>query len=408
MALPVSNWRRTLFFIFVLALLTRGAFILTQQDGFYFPDSTIYSQAAVNLLTTGDLGATYQRAPAYPVFLAAVYAFLGESTFAIRAVESFIGAFLAVVIAVIGRRVGGKIAGALAGIIWAVYPMGVFIAGLVYPTGLCAMLLACGVWCLLPLPKQELSAKGIFAGGVFFGLAALTIPVALLTIVVIDVWVLYWSRHSRFLLASLLFLGSALVLAPWTARSLLVHGQLVAIQPSAERHLPRIRTGQSHDRDDKVGAILQRPDLYLAHFGRQFLGFWELYPERITMSRPGFRERWNERDPRVVRNTIYTPNPLINIISLLSTGPVFLFAILGAGAMCLKREWRNLSMLLAMIFSFAVGYALFVGKMRYRIPIEPYVIILSAYGMARTWKYLSRKRACGIFPDIRNMEQTKP
>ena len=119
-----SNWRRTVFLIFFLALLTRVAFILTQQDGFYFPDSLIYSQTAVKLLSAGEFGADFGLAPGYPVFLAAVYWLFGESIFAIRVVESVIGALLAVIMAQVGRRVGGEIVGALAGIIWAVYPLG--------------------------------------------------------------------------------------------------------------------------------------------------------------------------------------------------------------------------------------------------------------------------------------------
>ena len=96
------------------------------------------------------------------------------------------------------------------------------------------MFLACGVCCLLPATHEELSAKGVFAGGLFFGLAALTIPVALLTIVVVAAWVFYWARHSRLFLASLLLLGSVVSLAPWTARNFLVHGRLVPVQANFE------------------------------------------------------------------------------------------------------------------------------------------------------------------------------
>src|SRR5262245_17860397 len=152
-----SSWRRTVSLIFFLALLMRGAFVVTQQDGFYFPDSLQYSEAAVNLLRFGEFGTTYDRAPAYPVILAGVYSLFGESIFATRVVESLMGAFLALVIATLGRRVGGEIVGAVAGVIWAVYPMGIFIAGLVYPTGLATVLLACGVWCVLPANDDELS-----------------------------------------------------------------------------------------------------------------------------------------------------------------------------------------------------------------------------------------------------------
>ena len=389
MTLLVSSWHRALLLIFVLALLTRGFFIGTQQDGFYFPDSISYSRTAVNLIEYGEFGATFGRAPAYPVFIAAVYALFGESIFAIRAVESVMGAFLAVIIAVLGRRAGGELNGALAGGIWAVYPMGVFIAGLVYPTGLAAMLLACGVWCLLPDELEELSAKGVFAAGIFFGLATLAIPVGLLTIIVVAAWVFYWSRRRRMVMACLLLFGAALALGPWTLRNFAVHGKLVAVQANIDRHTPKILIADKKDSGDDWNSITRRLDAFAAHLGMQFIHFWELYPDRIKMSRPRHRENWKQKDSRVVTSTIFSPGGLINMISIVSTGPVFLFAILGTGIMWFRREvQRHVSLFWAMILSFAIGYAFFVGRIRYRIPIEPYIIIVSAYGLASTWYVL--------------------
>jgi hypothetical protein len=39
--------------------------------------------------------------------------------------------------------------------------------------------------------------------------------------------------------------------------------------------------------------------------------------------------------------------------------------------------------------SFAIGYSFFWGKTRYRLPIEPYIILLSAYGLQHTWVVLA-------------------
>ena len=386
------NWRHTSFLVFLLAFLVRGAFILTQQDGFYFPDSLVYSQTAVSLLSVGEFGANYDRAPAYPVFLAAVYWLFGESILAIRVVESFMGAFLAIVMAALGRRVGGEIVGILAGIMWAVYPMGIFIAGLVYPTGLAVMLLACGVWCMLPARQEELSGKGVFSGGVFLGLAALTIPVALLTIIVAAAWVFYWARQSRLFLALLLFLGAGVTIVPWTARDFLVHRQLVPVESSFKRYLPQIVTTETRLQDNGVNPILLRLELYAVHFGRNFVEFWELYPSRIQMSDQGYRNKLHAKDSQIVKETIYSPNQLINAVSILSVGPIFLCALLGTVAMWLRRDrWRELSLLWVMVLSFAVGYAVFVGKIRYRVPVEPYLIILSAYGVHAAYAVISAR-----------------
>jgi hypothetical protein len=158
-----------------------------------------------------------------------------------------------------------------------------------------------------------------------------------------------------------------------------------------QRHLPRISNAGNSLPHNRLNKILQRPDLFAVHFGRQFLGFWQLYPDRIKMSKPGYREKLHNTRPRVVKTTVYRPGLLINIVSIISTGPILLFGIVGATAMWRTGERRELSMLLVMIFSFAVGYAMFVGKLRYRIPVEPYIIILSAYGVTQSWQYLLQR-----------------
>jgi 4-amino-4-deoxy-L-arabinose transferase-like glycosyltransferase len=393
------NWRGTVSLIFVLALLTRVAFVLTQQNGFYFPDSLQYSQAAVKLLERGEFGTNYNRAPAYPVLLAGVYGLFGESILAIRFAESFLGALLAVIIAALGKRIGGETVGALAGVIWAVYPMGIFIAGLVYPTNLAAALLACGVWCIVPTASEELSAKGLFSGGLFFGLAALAIPVALLTIIVAAGWAFFSAGRSRVSFAALVLLGSAVSLGPWTARNFFVYGQIIPVQPRVERYLPRMAKSESKDPDNRVSGILRHPELYASHFARNFVRFWELYPSGIRMANQRYRDQLNAKDPRVVRDTIYSPNRLINAVSIASTGPIFLFAVLGTVSMCIRRAWRQLSLLWFITLSFAVGYSFFYAKIRYRIPVEPFIIVLAAYGIHTAYRLISQRSTSAVAPD---------
>ena len=84
-----SNWRRILWLVFFLALLTRCAFILTQQDGFYFPDSTMDSNTALKLLSAGEFGADFGRAPGYPVFLAFVYFLFGSESYYFRTITAY-------------------------------------------------------------------------------------------------------------------------------------------------------------------------------------------------------------------------------------------------------------------------------------------------------------------------------
>jgi 4-amino-4-deoxy-L-arabinose transferase-like glycosyltransferase len=69
--------------------------VLTLQNGFYFPDSLEYSQAATNLLSHGTFGEGYNRPPMYPLVLAAIYALFGQHIMAILRVQAVMGAKMA-------------------------------------------------------------------------------------------------------------------------------------------------------------------------------------------------------------------------------------------------------------------------------------------------------------------------
>jgi len=398
----LSDWRRSIIAIFVFALLVRLVFILTMQNGFYFGDSVKYSAAAVNLLANGEFGEKYTRPPVYPLFLAGIYAVFGEEILAVRIVESVLGACLAVLIALLAGRIGGAQVGTLAGILWSIYPMGVFIAGLVYPETVVTMLLACGVLCMVTKADQELGPRRIVLGGILFGLAALTKPVALVTIAATALWIMYWRRGHRLLLTALFLLGVVLPLAPWTVRNFSVYGGLVIVEPRLVENLPWIgefpKEGTDNKQVTKTAAIMKHPGEFAIHFAREFAQFWELYPQRIEIDQPGFREKMHQRDPRIVRTTVFGTH-WTNLISILSVGPMFLFALIGAGAMWRQRDQRqSLSLLVLTILSFAVGYSFFYSKTRYRIPIEPYIVILSAFGLRQTWIALTGRPAQEVVP----------
>ena len=392
--MSLIHWRKTLWFIFAGALLVRSSFIWSLQEGFYFPDSLDYSRAAASLLQTGGLGETYNRPPGYPVFLSVVYFYFGESIFAVRMLESIIGSLLAVIVAQTGKQIGGQPIGALAGVLWGIFPIAVFTAGLVYPTNLFTMFLACGVLCFLPSPDQGLSPKRVFYSGLILGIAALIIPIVIVTLGAISLWLIWWNQSNRFALTSMLLGGSALVIVPWIVRDFYAYDRLTLIEPRLVQHLPEMRDDKEAPGSNRIEAIAKRPTSFGRHFGREFIHFWNLYPDRIEMASPGKREEEHMKDARMIKDTIFTTSNLIIGVSILSTGPLFIFAIVGTLIMCFHKEGRrDLSLLWAVILSFAVGYSIFHTRMRYRIPIEPYITILGAYGLWKTLRLLASPRA---------------
>jgi 4-amino-4-deoxy-L-arabinose transferase-like glycosyltransferase len=304
-------------------------------------------------------------------------------------VESVIGAFLAVIIALLAKRVAGEGVGVLAGFLWAIYPMAVFITGLVYPENLLTTLLSLGMLCFLPRSHQDLSPTRVFLAGLFWGLAALTKPVVLATIGAVSLRVMFWSGGKRLLLVSLLLLGAAVTVVPWAIRDFYVYDRFVIVEPRAVQHLPKMPAAEGGKKERSIQNLLKQPGVFAKHFQREFITFWKVELYRITMDWPSYRDAFHKRDDRIVQSTIFTSTGLINTVSILTTAPLFLFAIVGTGVMLFDQERRRyLSLLWLTILSFAVIYSIFHAKTRYRIPIEPYIVILSAYGICKTWEAL--------------------
>ncbi len=287
-------------------------------------------------MAQGELGPGYHWPPLYPFFLAGIYTLFGQHIIAVRAVQAVMGAILAVVIAMAARHIGGGRVGALAGGLWSIYPLGVLIAGLVYPTSLITLLLACAVLCLVTSVAQAGGRRRVVLGGILLGLATLTKPIVFATAVALTLWMLYWKRTHRLACATLFLCAVALPLTLGTVSS----GRMVAPARSVKKqffdHLPEVgQTPRAVGRDEnasKIQAILQHPGAFASHVVQEFGHFWELYPRRIKMNRPSKRAKYHGPDTRVVRQTVFG-STWTSLVSVLSVGPVFLFALVGAGTM---------------------------------------------------------------------------
>ena len=66
-------------------------------------------------------------------------------------------------------------------------------------------------------------------------------------------------------------------------------------------------------------------------------------------------------------------------MSILTFGPVLLFGLFGV--IISLSKIRQTILLLFIIMSFAFAYSFFMTQVRYRIPIEPFLIIFAGYGI---------------------------
>jgi 4-amino-4-deoxy-L-arabinose transferase-like glycosyltransferase len=418
---PFFCGRQVLFLIFLVAFLIRVIFTLTLKDGFYFSDEFDYTVTARHFAAHGTLPESFDRSPLFPLFLAGLFKLGGESFFYIRIVQAVLGAIIALQIALIGRRVGGSGVGIVAGALWAIYPMGVFMSGILYPAILLTSLMTSAVLCLLAKRDSPAYVAWVALAGLLLGAGTLTKPMVFSSIVVVALWLFTQRRSSRLrLLLVSIFLGSALMsLLPWTLHNAVKHGEFVPVESrSLDELVPWAGSATTPTMESKrgQGQLIQAKgdstpvaqpiaDSTLAgmltrmakRYPGEFVSFFELYPTRVGFLKQSQREQ--ARRKKTERFVRYIPfgSDLVMTVSIFSVGPLYLFAVVGIASMWRGREKRReLSLFVLLVMSFALSYAVSWGKIRYRIPVDPYIILLSAWGLVAFWNSVFKKEPTAL------------
>jgi hypothetical protein len=368
--------------VLVVALALRLGLIINMGDQHHFKDTLQYDLSARSILHGSGPDYSVPRAALYPAFMALAYTWGGEGNFrAVRWLQLPLGVLLVALCGMLAYRMAGVRAGRIALMVSALSPMFVFATGLLYPTTLYACLLIGAVlltWDIAQRPRV-LSAVAV---GLLLVLDWLADPIAMVPAAALLAWLVWSVRHggARARLAAGVACGVALLgVAAWVRLSEsrvggsgvnLTKAQYVmhmARNDSTYNQGRRIRdTGPF--RSTSMGGVVRRelqllrarPVDYLHDWSREFAHFFSPWPDRITSvnsyTRPGVR--------------------MLSVVYLL---PILLLAAIGLVRGPAPANARSL--LLVPIFSTAFIYAFFITQARYRVPVEPYLIVLAAIGL---------------------------
>jgi 4-amino-4-deoxy-L-arabinose transferase-like glycosyltransferase len=345
-----------------------------------------------------ESGPTAFLAPVYPLLLAGIFRIFGIET-----IHSFFAAaFLNIVFSVLacvpifyaGKRLAGSGAGSLAAWFWALLPNAViFPFEWIWDTSLSALLAATLLWATLTVAESP-RMRNWCAYGLLWGFTLLTNPVFGSLLPFLIAWAAYRAQGSRLLRLQRAALAAGcaiLCCVPWTIRNYLAFHKFVPLRSALglalylqnnenygdhprvwpynvtrEREVYRFfRAGESAFMDEEMHKALQfilshpRTELRLSRY--RFLSFWT-----------------------------GTPQPLHDFLAAdsLFLQTVFLCSfllVLGtlAGIYVLFRKRQAL---LFPVASFLLIYPLIFyitnGQLRYRHPLDPILVLLSALGVA--------------------------
>ncbi|HEV2288583.1 MAG TPA: glycosyltransferase family 39 protein [Candidatus Acidoferrales bacterium] len=345
-------------------------------------------------------GPTAWMTPVYPLLLAGVFRIFGVYTYNSYVAATGLNILLATLVCIplffVGKRIGGTILGASAAWLWAIFPNAILIPfESMWEACLSALLAATILWATLALADSR-RIRDWVAYGFLWGFTLMTNPTLESLLPFLLIWLAYraykekrsWLVIARPLLALAVAVFCCI---PWTARNYDVFHAFVPLRSVLGLQLwmgnnadaSPIWLGQLHPINDSAERekYIELGEIrYMRYKRDQALAYMRTHPRR---------EAYLIGNRFVALWAGGTPNPITDFFRVRDAWfrYVLLFNIcvaLGALAGIVLLAWRRSIYTLPLavfpvVFPFA--YYLTLAAPRYRLPIDPVVILLTAIAL---------------------------
>jgi tetratricopeptide (TPR) repeat protein len=418
--------------LWVLAAITAAALALriwilrdlARHDPFFEQpsvDERMYHEWAAAIARGEGFGAqVFLNGPAYPAFLAAIYAVFGPSLLAAKAVQSALGVVDCVLAWALGRRLFGPIAGLVAAAILAFYAQTLFYPATLLLEGAQGTLLLAMLWLCVRAQENPHPARWA-AAGACTGLAALARPTALVFAAGMTAWAALRpgvARRAGAGAALAYALGVAVLVLPATWHNARVGHDFVLVSYAGGMNLyignnpaargefdvpPIVPTALADDPEEQravFAALAERargralaPSEISAYWAERALEFvreqpgaWlRLMARKVALSLNAY-EPWNVRSLTLARDAAAGLR-----LPLLGFGVVAPFAALGLFAT--RRQGARLVPLYAWLSTVWLTLWAFFVLARYRVAAVPVLALFAGAGVVAAVRALRRRRA---------------
>lgn len=405
--------RRDVAAIVAVAFVLRALWALVYGRVEAGPHDALFYQIAANNLANGD-GFSYlfgepsaHWPPGYPFLVSLGYIVFGTHVKLGLALNVVLGAATAGLLYVVARRMLGRPAGLVAGAAFALLPSAIFFTGLFLAESTYIFMLVAFLALALFLPDRGWKPVAL---GVAAGLAALTKGEGILLLVIpLAMW---WGlpRGAWLRRAAVLVVAMALTVAPWTIRNAIQMDSFIPVATNASTTL------WSGHNPEANGGPTYAPESLLARIPAGLDQTQREVEEAALLRREAVS--WAIRNPHKELGLI--PRKLIQLGN--SSGQVFpiwfnaegdyqvgtssrlVFGVLGevfdylvilmalASLLLLggRHLWRLHPLMrgvLAYLAACLVTYGfLYYGQFRYRLPMEPLMILVAAPLAVALWQ----------------------
>ncbi|MCD6219864.1 glycosyltransferase family 39 protein [Candidatus Calescamantes bacterium] len=395
--------KKLLTLLFLLAFLPRLTFIFTLHNP-VLPDEDTYLKMAETIKRGKGLAyphVTASMPPVYPYFVVLITSLPFNDFVEIRFLQSILGGILALLIFILSKEIFNKRTALLSTLIYSFYPTLIFFTGLILSETFYTFLTFLFLLSLYFLYKHS-SWKWIVLSGISGALSSLTRPstISLIPFLYLFIILFLLRKRRRIVPVLLSLLLLAITYSPWVVRNWIVFHHFILTTtdggwvlysgnnpmnrsgggiegidvkfPEEAKNLNEIERDQ-YFKKKAIEFIRSHPKEFILLSFKKFSRLWRLYPSPTS----GYDQR------RFI------------LTMLFSYGILLPFAI--TGFLLSFRNFQQTFFLSLPLIIFTLTHMVFIGSIRYRVPLLPCFIIFSAWGVDRFCRIRGDRRInCGF------------
>jgi len=404
------NLPQVIVLLFIVGFFIRVGFILFSKS-YVDPHDWEYGEIARNMVAgngyarvsqfSGDLELTSSHAPLYPYFLTLFYSF-GHTTWiyiAIQLVQALLSSLTILILYEISFLLFNRIVGTVTAFGLTLYPPLIYYSAKLVPTTFFIFLLTLTL--LLVLKIKNRRSFSVILAGVTLGLSLLCDPLAFALFPALIIWH-FIQRETHLKDTLFVIMISCIVLVPWTVRNHDIHGRIVPVttqfginfwignNPNATGtdyyNANSIEDGSfilmtetlSKDTEERLAGMseIERSQLFFDQ-GIQFI---QQDPNRfLTLLFKKIYYYWWFAPPDINASIDVAQHRTIYTIFYL---PMLLLGLLGIVISLLTPLIKNASLIILTMFFVSSTYTVtHVGLMRYRVPLEVYLLMFACFAI---------------------------
>jgi len=387
--------------IFILSLVIRLFYVFIIPHDIIVGDSYSWIKPAEDILDGKGYNDT-KRGPIYPLIITVLYSIFGFEPLVITIFQSLVSSLNCILIYIIAEKIFSPMTGIITAVLVCFYPYLIFYTGVVISETVYTFLISLTVLFIIYAKEKDRIYQWIFAG-ISFGLTALCKPVILVFLLFVFLWIYLTTQFKLYALINIFILGlfTLLTVLPWTIRNYFFYKKIIFIstggadfwlsnndtamvlettpeidEPAPERWIwfPKERYEEIKKlpitEADKIfwkegiNWIKNNPDKFSWLVWCRLIHFWRLWPKMATKKN--------------------------KLIAKLTSGVYFPLALIGI-IFSYKKYWEKTLLLIFLFVSFTLAYLPFYCMIRYRIPIDPLILVFTGYSITLFIKIIYEK-----------------